>query len=343
MSKTNRDGSLLVFLAGLMLAAPAWTADWKVRSEIPYHVYGHAGAALNGKVHLLGGCHTDNWEIPSSSHQAYDPVRDKWESKAELPLASAWGMPAVHEGKIYLFGGGYYKPGKGMTSTDGAWVYDPVADSWASIRKMPTPRMNGFAAAVGKYIYISLGYNRQGGGKKDVVEEYSSTYRYDPQKNTYVRVADAPVTGCYIASGPYKGKIYAVPGSYHEYGFHGDYHWADGALMYDPAADRWIKIDAPRIRKRVFFLTQCSASVVEAGKLWVVGGTTEKRTRTVTTEYFDIERGVFVRGPDIPYGRCCGGGGIVEGVLAIAGGFVDGAGLGTPALPTWTLKTTGGK
>jgi N-acetylneuraminic acid mutarotase len=192
---------------------------------------------------------------------------------------------------------------------------------------------------MGNHIYVSQGYNRQGGGDSEVVEEFRSTYRYDPKTDSYTRVADAPETGCYVASGPYKGKVYAVPGSYHEYGFHGDYHWADGALVYDPAADRWTWIDARRAEKRVFFLTQCSASVVEDGKVWIVGGMADNRKRTVVTEYFDIEKAVFVRGPDIAYGRCCGGGGIVGGLLTIMGGFVDGKGLGTPALPTWILDT----
>lgn len=311
-----------------------------MRSDIPYHVYGHAAATFEGKIHLLGGCHTEDWQVPTAHHQVYDPVRDKWETKAEVPLASAWGMPAVFKGKIYLFGGGYYRPDKGMTSSDLAWAFDPVTGKWTSIRNLPEPRMNGFAAAAGDYIYISLGYNRQGGGKSEIEEEYRSTYRYDPATDTYTRVADAPVTGCYVASGPYEGKVYAVPGSYHEYGFHGDYHWADGALEYDPATNQWEEIRAPRVKKRVFFLTQCSASVVGNGELWVVGGMAENRTRTVTTEYFDIEKRVFVRGPDIPFGRCCGGGGLVDGLLVVLGGFVDGAGLGTPALPTWTLDTS---
>lgn len=311
-----------------------------MRSDIPYHVYGHAAATVGAKIHLLGGCHTEDWQVPSATHQAYDLIADKWEKKADLPLATGWSMPAVLGGKVYLFGGGYREERQGITSTDGAWVYDPKTDRWSSIRKLPEPRMNGFAAAVGDFIYISLGYNRQGGQYKGVVEEYKSTHRYDPKTDTYKRVADAPVNGCYIASGPHKGRVYAVPGAYDEYGFHGDYTWADGALEYDPASNRWTKIEAPRVMKRVFFLTQCSASVVEDGRLWVVGGMAEDRKRTVVTEYFDIEQRRFVRGPDLNYGRCCGGGGIVDGRLAILGGFVDGKGTGTPALPTWTLDTT---
>jgi hypothetical protein len=66
----------------------------------------------------------------------------------------------------------------------------------------------------------------------------------------------------------------------------------------------------------------------------------EDHVRTVVTEYLDIHKSVFVRGPDIAFGRCCGGGGIANGgTLSIMGGFVDGPDLGNAALPTWTLDT----
>ncbi|NWG11970.1 MAG: hypothetical protein HXY20_00370 [Acidobacteria bacterium] len=55
---------------------------------------------------------------------------------------------------------------------------------------------------------------------------------------------------------PGKGRVYAVPGRNREYGFHGDCLWVDGALVYDPAAGRCAKINAPRVGKRVFSLTQ---------------------------------------------------------------------------------------
>jgi N-acetylneuraminic acid mutarotase len=328
----------LVITIQFVSAFAAGTAEWQVRTSIPFHVYGHAGAALNGKIHFLGGCHTDDWQIPSDAHQLYDPATDTWIEADRLPVPLGWSMPAVCEGKIYLFGGGYYRDDQGMTSSDQAWVYDPVSDSWKSLRSLPEPRMNGFAAASGDFIYVSLGYNRQGGGDDGVVEEFRSTYRYDPALDRYEKVADAPETGCYIASGVHKNLVFVVSGSLHEYGFHGDYHWADGVLIYDPEVDRWRRLDVPRIKKRVFFLTQCSASMVHDGRLWVVGGMAENRSRTVQTEYFDLEERRFHAGPDLPYPRCCGGGGIADGVLVIGGGFVDGKGLGAPAMETLTLE-----
>jgi N-acetylneuraminic acid mutarotase len=331
----------LLFYA-LFAAGTLCAADWRVQSNIPYHVYGHAAATLQGKIHLLGGDHTSNWEKPSAAHQVYDPVADKWEKKADLPLALAWEMVSVYKDRIYVFGGAYYQPGQGITSSDRAWVYDPATDKWSGIRNLPQVRMNGFAANVGRFIYISLGYNRQGPKDQDVKENYKSTYRYDPERDAYTRVADAPITGCYVASGPYQGKVYAVPGSYAEQGWHKGYQLADGAIVYDPGSDHWAKIDAPRVMKRVFFLTQCSSSAIDAaGRLWVVGGMGEDHVRTVVTEYLDIKKAVFVRGPDIAFGRCCGGGGIVGGnTLSVMGGFVDGPDLGNAAIPIWTLDTT---
>lgn len=325
--------------AFLLLGAhlEAGAEQWRVRSPIPQHVYGHSAAALNGSVHLLGGCHTDDWQLPTDAHQVYDPVSDSWSEAARLPLALGWSMPAVHDGKIYLFGGGYHRADQGMTSSDQAWVYDPALDRWDRLRSLPEPRMNGFAAASGDFVYISLGYNRQGGADDGVVEEFRSTYRYDPARDRYEKVADAPETGCYIASGVHEGLVYAVPGSLREYGFHGDYQWADGALIYDPQRNEWTKLDIPRIEKRVFYLTQSSASMVHGGRLWVIGGMAVNRTRTTRTEYLDLELKRFFPGPDLPYPRCCGGGGIAAGQLVIGGGFIDGEGLGAPAMETLTL------
>jgi len=334
--------SSIFYLLGLTIfTGPSMAAEilqWRERSPIPFHVYGHSGAALNNKVHLLGGCHTDDWQIPSDAHQVYDPTSDSWAEAAKLPLPLGWSMPAVLDGKIYLFGGGYHHAGQGMTSSDQAWVYDPQIDRWESLKSLPQPRMNGFAAAAGRFIYISLGYNRQGGADDGVVEEFRSTYLYDPEKNSYQKVEDAPETGCYVASGVYKELVYAVPGSLHEYGFHGDYHWADGALVYNPQQDTWTKLDIPRIKKRVFFLTQCSASMIHGEKLWVVGGMAQDRTRTIHTEYLDLAQERFLPGPELPYPRCCGGGGIAGGMLVIGGGFIDGQGLGAPAMETLTLE-----
>jgi N-acetylneuraminic acid mutarotase len=187
--------------------------------------------------------------------------------------------------------------------------------------------MNGFAASSGGFIYLGLGYNRRGGEGKDITAHYQNTYRYDPTRDTYERLADAPEPGCYAAVGEWNGQIFVVHGAQIEIGFHDtqDYKWAEGALKYDPAADRWTRIDAPRVKQRVFYMTQCTSSAVYGTKLFAVGGMGAKRDRTTVADYFDMELEAFFELPPIPEPRCCGGGGVVDHHLILAGGFYGNA------------------
>jgi hypothetical protein len=151
----------------LAAAAEVWSgssaAEWQVRANIPHHVYGHSGAVAGSKLYALGGCNTPDWQKPCAYNQVYDPAADSWTLGPELPLALGWAMAAVHAGKIYLFGGGYYDPKQGITSTAKAWRFDPDSNRWEAIRDLPAPIMNGFASTVDDFIYVGLGYNRQGG------------------------------------------------------------------------------------------------------------------------------------------------------------------------------------
>jgi N-acetylneuraminic acid mutarotase len=335
----------LPLACALIAAATAGThaASWEVRAPIPHHVYGHSAAVVAGKLHILGGCHTPNWQIPAPHHQIYDPATDAWIQAAELPVPVAWAMPAVHNGRIYLFGGGVYQPPQGITSTSKAWVFDPIANRWEPLRELPIPIMNGFAATVGDSIYIGLGYNRQGGEGRDIVAHYRHTYSYDPADDSYQRVADAPKFGCYAAVGVWNSQIYVVNGAEIEIGFHDmeEYVWAEGALKYDPAIDRWMRIDAPRIKQRVFYMTQCTSSAVFGSKLFAVGGMGAKRDRTTVADYLDMEQEVFRELPPIPAPRCCGGGGVVGPLLILAGGFHGAAeNLGDVCDTTWVLDVS---
>jgi len=169
---------------------------------------------------------------------------------------------------------------------------------------------------------------------------YRYTCRYDPARNTHERVADAPELGCYASAGQWEGQAYVVAGAHIEIGFHDlkDYQWADGALRYDPSANRWTKISAPRYKKRVFYLTQCTSSAVAGPRLFAVGGMGEYRDRTIVGEYFDMQREVFREIPSLLEPRCGGGGGVAGNLLILAGGFFGVAeDLGDVCEPTWGL------
>lgn len=317
----------------LMVSAGSSAAKWESRANIPYHVYGHMAAALGDRVHLMGGCHGADWTRSDRQHQVYDVATNRWSNAAPLPEPLAWSMPTIHQGRIYLFGG--MQPG--ATTTRNSYVYNPSTNQWSSIAPLPVPIMNGFAATVGNFIYVGLGYERVDRGATGVRTTYRNTYRYCPATNTYTRMADAPEGGCYITYGTHDGQIHIVHGATHEIGFHGmnEYGWTDGFLRYNPGNNTWTRVDSKRVLPRIFNLTQTSASVTHADRMYIIGGHLRNR-RTTVSEYLDMSTGTFHRIADIPHGRCCGGGAVTEnGMIVVAGGFWGTGETDNPAIETW--------
>ncbi|MCK4783196.1 MAG: hypothetical protein KAV87_05545, partial [Desulfobacteraceae bacterium] len=239
-----------------VLVQRALAVEWEIRADIPQHVYGHGGAIVQNKLYSIGGCETSDWTKTSIKMQVYDYKTDKWSQAADMPIELGWPMVAVHGDKMYVFGG----MRSGAISTDKAWRYSPANDRWTAIKDLPVKAMNGIALTVGHYIYVGLGYQRLDKTPKGVVENFKNLYRYDPGRDSYERLADAPEGACYAAPGAYAGNIYVVHGASFETGFHdmNDYGWTDGVLCYNIEGDSWRKIDIPRIQTRVFFLTQCT-------------------------------------------------------------------------------------
>jgi formylglycine-generating enzyme required for sulfatase activity len=337
MSKTMFTIYMVIILAVPIERATA--VRWEVRADIPQHVYGHGGAVVQDKLYNIGGCETADWTIISTKIQIYDYKTDTWSKAGDMPIDLGWPMVAVYGDNVYVFGG----MRSGAVSTDKAWKYDPANDSWTTVAELPIKAMNGIALTVGDYIYVGLGYQRLDKTPKGVMENFRNFYRYDPDRDSYKRLADAPEGACYAAPGAYAGNIYIVHGASYETGFHdmNDYGWTDGVLCYDIEDDSWRRIDIPRIRTRIFFLTQCTSSAVHREKLFVCGGQSYYK-RTTVSSYFDMKRERFFGLPDLPKPRCCGGGGVAGSVvnshIILSGGFWGVGETSDPASPTWALN-----
>jgi N-acetylneuraminic acid mutarotase len=89
---------------------------------------------------------------PLSRVMAYNAATNSWTLRAPLPVPlMATNGTGVIGGKIYV-SGGLRTPDKGYS--DGLYVYDPVADTWATKRYMPTFGLNGVTAAIDGRLYV---------------------------------------------------------------------------------------------------------------------------------------------------------------------------------------------
>jgi len=107
-----------------------------------------------GDLGRIDGRHAKNL----SANEEYDPVTDKWRSRAAMPTARSGIAAAVLDGKIFVFGG--ESPSGTFNQNES---YDPATNSWSARAPMPTARHGLGAAVVGKSIYVLSGGPQPGG------------------------------------------------------------------------------------------------------------------------------------------------------------------------------------
>jgi hypothetical protein len=129
---------------------------WQPRESLKRKRGGLAVAVANGKIYAIGGEICDS--SPAGSIEEYDPGTGHWNLKnATLPSARSRGggslAATVLDNKIYLIGG--ENSGSSETFTARVDVYDPVADTFASVLPPPmlTPRGDLGAVPVNGKIY----------------------------------------------------------------------------------------------------------------------------------------------------------------------------------------------
>lgn len=123
---------------------------------------------IGEKIYVPGGVtasgkNTRNLEV-------YDPRKDIWELKSELPVAVSGYALAAYEGEMYLFGGW-----DGNKVLDSVLRYDPTSDTWHEGARMPVARAYAGIAQVNGAILIIGGWD----GKLTM----ASCYRYNPSRD----------------------------------------------------------------------------------------------------------------------------------------------------------------
>ena len=312
---------LAPFLAGLLLIAlpvsiPSAQLEpdrgiWRTASPTPTKRTEVAAAALDGKIYVVGG-----FEKPSlgnvmnftitPSVETYDPVTDRWTSKAPMPVGLHHvGIGAVG-GRLYVIGGYSKSAFSVWNPVATVYAYDPVTDSWTERAPMPTARGALSVTEHEGKLYAIGGYDREANNAEVEV--------YDPVRNVWATGAPLPTPRDHLAAATVTGKIYAIGGR-----LNSDYSRNFAVTeQYDPTTDRWTRIsDLPIARSGM------TAAVVE-GRIFVFGG--EGATGTFSeNEAYDPVRDVWQRMAPMPTARHGLGSAVVQGrIYVISGGPTPG-------------------
>lgn len=181
---------------------PAQNA-WRGRAQMPTARGGLAVAALEGRVHALGGS-TDR---VTNAHEVYDVTVDRWVAANGMPTARDHLAAVAFEGKVWAIGGRESFLGTQYANVE---IYDPATDSWRTGAPLPRGRGGLAAAALGPRIFVF--------GGESPFRIWNATEMYDRDASTWVAKAPLPTARHGLGAVVVDGRVY-VPGGGREPGF----------------------------------------------------------------------------------------------------------------------------
>jgi RNA polymerase sigma factor (sigma-70 family) len=242
----------------LFMAPQAEDGEWVRKADMPMENHALATCTIDNKIYAIGGAfrNPQNSFTSIATVYEYDPIKDTWTKKADMPTSRDSLGVGVVNGKIYAIGGETLVGGGSATSA--VEEYDLKLDKWAKKASMPTARCGASTVVVNGKIYVIAGMT----GVNEKNQALPNVEEYDPIKDIWTKKADMPKAKAGIAGSAFNGKIYI---------FGGASDWLNGPSLstveeYDPMTDTWIeKSEMPKA------LMDSSATTAN-NKIYIFGG-----------------------------------------------------------------------
>lgn len=136
------------------------TDRWEVLPDLPSQRNHIAGAAIKGRIHVVGGRLGPGLSpLKTDVHEVFDPQTRAWTTAAPMLRARSGINGIMARGRFHVWGG---EDVTGMTPDHD--YYDPRTDKWTRLLSMPIPihGING-SAHVNDLIWVTGGGTDIGG------------------------------------------------------------------------------------------------------------------------------------------------------------------------------------
>jgi N-acetylneuraminic acid mutarotase len=188
------------------------TNKWKRGADMPTARGALAAKFVNGTLYAIGGDATvlyDNRGLYNpqgvvTANEAYDPDTDSWTIKSPMPTARDHLSAATIDGKIFVIGGRQPVKGALFKSLNVNEMYDPLHDSWISVKPLPTLRSGLAAAAVDGNVYVF--------GGETTKKTFFNNEKYNPKTNSWSEEPPMPTPRHGLAAIAVGNNIYAIAG-----------------------------------------------------------------------------------------------------------------------------------
>jgi N-acetylneuraminic acid mutarotase len=337
MSKLLQRGTaMLAVIASLVFCTAALAQmpinPWKKGAPFPEPDEELYGAALNGKMYVIGGW--DDGKAAGVNYE-YDPATDKWTQKKGMPRSAHHAAIATANGKLYVMGG-FVPPKDTQIPTGGAWEpiadmweYDPAADSWKSLAPLPTKRGAAVAVEVGGKIYVIGGATTVAGSKDPYFTFFgpslvlTTNEVFDPATNKWESRRPMSVARNHAYAAPVNGKIYVIGGRT-GHAFILSATNTDVVEEYSPVSDMW---SAPK--ERMPTPRSGGAWGTDGRRIYVAGG--EVTTKELVgafraVEAYEPATNSWISLPPMPMPRHGIAGAVIGNELHLVSGMIQSAG-----------------
>ena len=196
----------------------------------------------------------------------------------------------------------------GFAAPDGATTdvverYDLVRRRWERVAPLPQALNHAAAASDGRYLYVLGGY----AGERSLDDEVKTLYRYDPRRDRWSRLPDAPTARGALTAGVLRGRLIAAGGA------------TGGRALrtveaYSIRTRRWRRL--PRLR----IAREHLGGAVARGRFWAIGGRAAVEGNFDSVEAYDPRRRRWTRGPALRKARGGNAAAAVGSTLVAVGG-----------------------
>jgi N-acetylneuraminic acid mutarotase len=193
--------------AGFTRAVEAYNIasnSWISRAPLPVALSSTNGVGtIGGKLYLSGGLlDAPSGGGPQRSLYVYDPIRNSWTRRADMPKRTSAGITGVIGGKLYVLVG--FCSDCAVSSPRRLFRYDPATNTWTgTLPSCPNAHVSGGGGVINGKFYVAGGRGRDGrdSNKLDV---------YDPATNRWSTLAPMPTARSGVAAAVLGRKLYVL-------------------------------------------------------------------------------------------------------------------------------------
>lgn len=251
-------GTLSRGVTGAMSRFDPAAGAWVNLSAKPQPATDVQAAILGEKIFIPGG-RLANGKL-TNALEVYDPRKDIWERKANMPIAMSGYASATFEGNLFVFGGW-----DGNRALAKVYGYDPVVDQWQEYTSMPTPRAFAGAALINGKVYVV--------GGTDGTKPLAANEVYYPERDV---PGDFPWSVSTSLPAPRYGMGTVVLADM-VFIFGGQPE--QSAVQYIPSQNKWNAVEDPPV------LIGAEPAVVQLGMYCYIFGGKKADGQLVSTNY----------------------------------------------------------